>query len=82
MTWDEFLLQFEQHIEGKVDASLRTANRPDDNAADEVAQNVNEEKSDKILKNKKYDKFRNQLLKDRKQIDICKNCTEGTQIWG
>jgi len=46
MTWDEFLLQFEQHIEGKVDASLRTANRPDDNAADEVAQNVNEEKSD------------------------------------
>mgnify|MGYP006078499479 CR=1 FL=1 len=37
MTWDEFLLQFEQHIEGKVDASIRTANRPDENAADEVA---------------------------------------------
>ena len=40
MTWDEFLAQFEAHIEGKVDASLRTANRPDDNEADAVAQKV------------------------------------------
>ena len=46
MTWDEFLLQFEQHIEGKVDASIRTANRPDENAADEVAQKVDASQDD------------------------------------
>jgi hypothetical protein len=41
MTWDEFLKEYEAHIEGKVDASLRTANRPDDNAGpDEVAQKM------------------------------------------
>ena len=41
MTWEEFMQQYEQHIEGKVDASLRTANRPDDNAQpDDVAHKV------------------------------------------
>ena len=47
MTWEEFMQQYEQHIEGKVDASLRTANRPDDNAQpDEVAVKVGDASQD------------------------------------
>ncbi len=34
-----------------------------------------------IWKNQKYRQFRNGLLKSRKEIDICKNCTEGTKVW-
>lgn len=29
-----------------------------------------------------YNHFRSQLLKGRKNIDICANCTEGTKVWG
>jgi len=29
-----------------------------------------------------YDAFRKRLLTNRKGIDICKNCTEGTKVWG
>lgn len=29
-----------------------------------------------------YDLFRKKLLTNRKSIDICKNCTEGTKVWG
>lgn len=28
-----------------------------------------------------YQKFRSQLLRGRKYIDICKNCTEGCKVW-
>lgn len=28
-----------------------------------------------------YQDFRRQLLKGRKHIDICQNCSEGTQVW-
>ncbi|MBS1650781.1 MAG: SPASM domain-containing protein [Bacteroidetes bacterium] len=28
-----------------------------------------------------YKKFRAQILKGRNQLDICKNCTEGTKVW-
>lgn len=28
-----------------------------------------------------YNQFRNSLLKSRSEIDICKNCTEGTKVW-
>ncbi|MBP6334521.1 MAG: SPASM domain-containing protein [Bacteroidia bacterium] len=28
-----------------------------------------------------YLAFRNSLLKNRKEIDICKNCSEGTKVW-
>lgn len=34
-----------------------------------------------IWKNPNYQHFRNQLLKGRKEIDICKNCSEGTKVW-
>ncbi len=29
-----------------------------------------------------YRNFRGKLLQSRNQIDICKNCTEGTKVWG
>lgn len=35
-----------------------------------------------IWKNGEYSKFRQQLLKGRKNIDICSNCSEGTRVWG
>lgn len=28
-----------------------------------------------------YNQFRKSLLKSRNEIDICKNCTEGTEVW-
>jgi len=28
-----------------------------------------------------YQNFRTQLTRSRKEIDICKNCTEGTKVW-
>ncbi len=28
-----------------------------------------------------YNQFRRSILKSRNQIDICTNCTEGTQVW-
>jgi len=29
----------------------------------------------------RYQKFRNAILKSRSEIDICKNCSEGTKVW-
>lgn len=29
-----------------------------------------------------YQQFRSQLLQSRAEIDICRNCSEGTEIWG
>lgn len=34
-----------------------------------------------IWKNGEYVKFRSQILKGRKNIDICANCSEGTRVW-
>jgi len=34
-----------------------------------------------IWKSSGYRQFRHSLLKSRSQIDICTNCTEGTQVW-
>ena len=36
----------------------------------------------KIWSGKRYQNFRGALLKSRSEIDICKNCTEGTKVWG
>ncbi len=38
--------------------------------------NINEQSFSEIWKGKKYQKFRNKLLTNRKSIDICRNCTE------
>jgi radical SAM protein with 4Fe4S-binding SPASM domain len=34
-----------------------------------------------IWQGESYNRFRSSLLKSRKEIDICTNCTEGTQVW-
>ena len=35
-----------------------------------------------IWHNDEYINFRKQMLKSRKNIDICSNCSEGTKVWG
>lgn len=42
---------------------------------------LKEEKFDLIWNGKPYENFRQALSKHRKNIDICKNCTEGTRVW-
>lgn len=34
-----------------------------------------------VWNSEKYDQFRSSLLRSRSEIDICKNCTEGTKVW-
>lgn len=34
-----------------------------------------------VWKSAEYDNFRNSILQDRSQIDICRNCSEGTKIF-
>jgi len=35
-----------------------------------------------VWNNGNYRTFRKQLMKSRKNIDICSNCSEGTRVWG
>ena len=34
-----------------------------------------------VWKGERYNSFRQAILKSRKEIDICTNCTEGTKVW-
>ncbi len=34
-----------------------------------------------IWHNHSYNRFRNKVFTNRRSIDICKNCTEGTKVW-
>lgn len=43
--------------------------------------NLREQRFKDIWQNKTYKKFRSQILKGRKNIDICANCSEGTRVW-
>ena len=43
--------------------------------------NLNEKTFKEIWFNGSYTKFRSSLLKSRKEIDICQNCSEGTKVW-
>jgi radical SAM protein with 4Fe4S-binding SPASM domain len=36
---------------------------------------------EEIWRGKAYQKFRSTLLRSRSEIEMCKNCTEGTRIW-
>lgn len=36
---------------------------------------------DEIWRSKTYQQFRVQILQDRQQIEICKNCSEGSKVW-
>jgi radical SAM protein with 4Fe4S-binding SPASM domain len=43
--------------------------------------NLQEKTFKEIWFNGSYTNFRASLLKSRKEIDICKNCSEGTKVW-
>jgi radical SAM protein with 4Fe4S-binding SPASM domain len=43
--------------------------------------NLAEEPFRNIWFSEPYNKFRRSILKNRQQIDICTNCTEGTRVW-
>ncbi|MEM1135636.1 MAG: SPASM domain-containing protein, partial [Bacteroidota bacterium] len=43
--------------------------------------NVNDNSFKGLWRGEKYNNFRAALLKSRSQIEICKNCTEGTKVW-
>jgi radical SAM protein with 4Fe4S-binding SPASM domain len=43
--------------------------------------NLHNEKFKNIWKSKPYNKFRGLILKGRKEIEICKNCSEGSKVW-
>ena len=52
-----------------------------DKDAHHVLGNLRDEKFDEIWKGERYQAFRSALLKSRSEIDICRNCTEGTRVW-
>jgi len=43
--------------------------------------NLQEQSFEEIWYGDKYQQFRRTLFTNRKEIEICKNCTEGTQVW-
>ena len=43
--------------------------------------NINAIEFKKIWKNESYKLFRSKVLHSRKNIDICTNCSEGTNVW-
>ncbi|HYV93169.1 MAG TPA: SPASM domain-containing protein [Chitinophagales bacterium] len=43
---------------------------------------LKEKSFDEIWNGAAYQRFRTSLLKSRKEIDICTNCSEGTTVWG
>jgi radical SAM protein with 4Fe4S-binding SPASM domain len=43
--------------------------------------NLGAEKLKTIWKGKSYQVFRAAILNDRSEIEICKNCSEGTKVW-
>ncbi len=46
-----------------------------------VLGDLNEQSFKEIWFGEKYNHFRASLLKSRSEIEICKNCTEGTKVW-
>jgi radical SAM protein with 4Fe4S-binding SPASM domain len=44
--------------------------------------NVKEESFKDLWRGDKYNLFRASLLRSRDEIEMCKNCTEGTKVWG
>lgn len=44
--------------------------------------NLRNESFRDIWKNGEYRAFRARILRGRKEIDICANCSEGTKVWG
>lgn len=46
-----------------------------------VLGDLNEHSFKEIWNESKYKSFRQSLLRSRSEIEICKNCTEGTKVW-
>lgn len=46
-----------------------------------VLGDVREKTFQEIWTGEKYNQFRASLLRSRSEIEICKNCTEGTKVW-
>ena len=44
--------------------------------------NLQEQEFESIWRSEAYQAFRGQLLKGRAEIEMCKNCSEGTKVWG
>lgn len=44
--------------------------------------NLKQQSFREIWQNGEYRQFRSRILKGRKEIDICANCSEGTRVWG
>ena len=42
---------------------------------------ISEKSFQDIWNSKKYHEFRQAILSNRKEIDICSNCSEGTKVW-
>ena len=43
--------------------------------------NLNNDSMYKVWESKNYHEFRKELMRSRKNIDICSNCSEGTKVW-
>lgn len=52
-----------------------------DKDASHVMGNLTTSSMKEIWKNIKYGSFRQELIKGRKNIDICSNCSEGLKVW-
>jgi radical SAM protein with 4Fe4S-binding SPASM domain len=52
-----------------------------DKDANHKTGNLNVDPFKKIWHSKVYNTFRAMVLKNRKDIEICKNCSEGTKVW-
>lgn len=52
-----------------------------DKDASHVMGDLTKETFSQIWFGTRYKEFRNQLMMSRKDIDICRNCTEGTKVW-
>lgn len=53
----------------------------DKDADHQMGEVGNGQKFESIWRNEEYFNFRKQLLKDRSQTEICKNCSEGVKVW-
>lgn len=52
-----------------------------DKDAQHVLGDLSEQSFKELWSGKTYNAFRASLLKSRSEIDICRNCTEGTKVW-
>jgi radical SAM protein with 4Fe4S-binding SPASM domain len=52
-----------------------------DKDAHYVLGDLNKLSFEEIWRGEKYNDFRSSLLRSRSEIEMCKNCTEGTKVW-